>query len=62
VWRRDFVNGITLVNPTKDTITITLEPGFHRLRGPQAPDVNNGEAVTKLTLSPKDGIILQSQL
>jgi hypothetical protein len=62
VWRRDFVNGITLVNPTEDTITITLEPGFHRLRGPQAPDVNNGEAVTKLTLSPKDGIILQSQL
>lgn len=59
VWRRDFANGIALVNPTKEPATITLEPGFRRLRGQQAPDVNNGDAVTSLTLNPKDGIILR---
>jgi hypothetical protein len=59
VWRRDFANGIALVNPTKEPITISLEPGFRRLRGQQAPEVNTGELVTSLTLNPKDGIILQ---
>ncbi len=44
VWRRDFANGIALVNPAKEPVTITLEPGFSRLRGQQDRDVNNGRA------------------
>ncbi len=59
VWRRDFANGIALVNPAKEPVTITLEPGCRRLRGQQDPGMNNGDTVNSLTLNPKDGIILQ---
>jgi hypothetical protein len=37
VWRRDFDNGITLLNGTRSRQTVTLEPGFRRLTGQQAP-------------------------
>ncbi len=59
VWRRDFANGIALVNPTREPVTVKLELGFRRLRGQQAPEVNNGAIVTSLTMKTKDGIILQ---
>ena len=61
VWRRDFANGIALVNPTEEPVTITLDPGFSRLRGHQASDVNHGEVATTIMLESKDGIILQKQ-
>lgn len=62
VWRRDFENGIALVNP-KDNgpQTVTLETTFVRLDGDQAPSVNNGQPVTTLTLQDRDGIILLRQ-
>ena len=28
VWRRDFERGIALVNPTKEAVTVMLDPGF----------------------------------
>lgn len=56
--RLDLVR-IALVNPTKEPVTVTLDPGFCRLRGHQASDVNNGEAAITIMLEPKDGIILQ---
>jgi hypothetical protein len=59
VWRRDFAHGLALVNPTKDPVTIELEPGFVRLRGAQAPAVNTGAPVNSLTLESKDGLILR---
>lgn len=37
VWRRDFDNGITLLNGTRKPMTIKLEPGLRRLTGEQAP-------------------------
>jgi hypothetical protein len=61
VWRRDFEHGLALVNPAAQPATVTLEPGFRRLQGRQDPAVNNGEAVTTLTLGAKDGIILRKQ-
>jgi hypothetical protein len=36
VLRRDFANGIALLNATNQTQTISLEPGFRRLNGDQA--------------------------
>jgi len=59
VWRRDFQNGVVLVNPTIASRTVTLEPGLRRLAGTQEPAVNNGAAVSQVTLKPKDGIVLR---
>lgn len=59
VWRRDFQNGVVLVNPTTETRTVNVEPGFRRLAGRQDAVVNNGSAAGQLTLRPKDGIVLR---
>ena len=59
VYRRDFANGIALVNPKGNgTQTVTLETSFVKLQGSQAPNVNNGATVTQVTLNERDGIIL----
>jgi len=59
IWRRDFENGVVLLNPTNETRMVTLEPGLRRLAGKQDAAVNDGSAVTRLTLRPKDGIVLR---
>jgi hypothetical protein len=59
VWRRDFDNGIALVNPKGNgTQTVTLETAFVKLKGTQDPATNNGQTVTTVTLKDRDGIIL----
>ena len=59
VWRRDFDNGIALVNPKGNgTQTVTLEAAFVKLKGTQDPATNNGASVTTVTLKERDGIIL----
>ena len=66
-WRRDFENGFVLVNPLPQprTFSATELTGtrnrtvIHRINGTQAPDVNNGQPVTRdLTLGAFDSIIL----
>jgi hypothetical protein len=66
-WRRDFENGFVLVNPLQYSHTFSAaelagalnRTGIHRIKGTQAPDINNGQAVTgALTLGPFDAIIL----
>jgi hypothetical protein len=37
VYRRDFSGGTVLLNGTRQSQTMQLEPGFHRLTGTQAP-------------------------
>ena len=59
VWRRDFQNGVALVNPTTSVKTVKLEAGLRLLAGNQDPAVNNGSAVSEITLGPKDGIVLR---
>jgi len=59
VWRRDFDNGIVLVNPKGNgPQTVTLGGTFKKLSGTQDPAVNNGASVTTVTLKDRDGIIL----
>jgi hypothetical protein len=59
VYRRDFENGIALVNPKGNgTQTVTLETNYTRISGTQAPSVNSGQTVVTLTLKDRDGIIL----
>lgn len=66
-WRRDFENGFVLVNPFSRPHTFSAadlggalhRTGVHRIKGTQAPDVNNGQPVTgDLTLGSFDAIIL----
>ena len=59
VYRRDFEKGIVLVNPRGNGPQIvTIEAGFKRFVGKQAPSVNNGADVTSITLKDRDGIVL----
>jgi Hypothetical glycosyl hydrolase family 15 len=62
VWRRDFANGIALVNPKGNgRQTVQLGGTFVKLKGTQDPTVNNGQTVTSVTLQDRDGIILLRQ-
>ncbi|HJS90326.1 MAG TPA: hypothetical protein VJ738_10215 [Steroidobacteraceae bacterium] len=62
VWRRDFVNGIALVNPKGNGAqTVKLGGSFVKVKGSQDPSVNNGATVTSVTLKDRDGIILLRQ-
>jgi hypothetical protein len=59
VYRRDFQNGIALVNPKGNGAqTVTLETTYKHLSGTQASSVNNGQSVTSVTLKDRDGVIL----
>ena len=59
VWRRDFDNGIVLVNPKGNgPQTVTLETAYLKIKGTQDPVTNNGQSVTTVTLKDRDGIIL----
>lgn len=60
VWRRDFDNGIVLVNPKGNgSQNVTLGGTFTKLKGTQDPMVNDGSTVTSVTLPDRDGIILK---
>ncbi|HEU4625692.1 MAG TPA: putative glycoside hydrolase [Steroidobacteraceae bacterium] len=59
VYRRDFENGIALVNPKGNGAQeVTLEEDFVTIKGKQAPTVNTGQKVRKIRLEDRDGIIL----
>jgi hypothetical protein len=59
VWRREFDNGIVLVNPKGNgPQTVTLGGSFVKIKGKQDAVTNNGQTVTTVTLNDRDGIIL----
>jgi hypothetical protein len=59
VYRREFDNGVVLVNPKGNgTRTVDVGAGWRRLLGTQDPVHNNGQSVTSVTLNEQDGIIL----
>ncbi|MEE9397509.1 MAG: putative glycoside hydrolase [Methylococcales bacterium] len=67
VYRRKFQNGMVLVFPKQpndrnnnvtEKRTVTIESGYHRIDGSQDRSVNNGEAVSTITLRERDGIVL----
>lgn len=59
LWRRDFLRGVALVNSTdkKQTYVFNKEV-FDKIKGDQAPGINNGLKVNYIQLAPKDGILL----
>lgn len=58
LYRRRFEHGLALVNPGLLPKTVTIEASYQRIKGNQVLDVNDGAAVTTITLRGKDGIIL----
>jgi hypothetical protein len=58
VWRRDYENGIALVNAEATPQTVSLGGNFRKIKGTQDPTVNDGSRVTAVTIPPKDGIVL----
>lgn len=58
VWRRDFQNGVVLVNSSGSPKTVELNSELEKIRGTQAPEVNDGSRITSVVLSPDDGVIL----
>jgi hypothetical protein len=59
VYRREFTNGLVLVNPKGNgTRTVSVGSGWRRIDGSQDRNHNNGQSATSVTLKEQDGIIL----
>ena len=58
VHRRDFERGVVVVNATGSSRTVPLSGTFRRLKGTQAPSVNDGRYVSSVTLPARDGLVL----
>jgi hypothetical protein len=58
VWRRDFQNGIVLVNPTELSMTVPLEGQFRRLLGTRTPGINTGALSNSMTIGAFDALFL----
>jgi hypothetical protein len=58
VFKREFQNGLVLSNATPQWRTVQVGPGYRRIAGNQDPAINNGQAVTQVSLPPYDGLVL----
>jgi len=58
LWRREYENGLVLVNSTDQEYIVDLQAEYEKIHGVQAPDINDGSFVTKVVLPAKDGLIL----
>ncbi|MFH1668187.1 MAG: putative glycoside hydrolase [Candidatus Komeilibacteria bacterium] len=62
LWRRDFEQGIVLVNSTAVEQKIRLGEEFERIRGWQDPLVNNGQIITTAKIPAADGLLLLKRI
>ncbi len=62
VWQREYANGITLVNPTSKAQTIDLGQDYEKIIGTQDKKINDGSIVDRVTIGPKDGLIMLKTL
>jgi hypothetical protein len=58
VFRRDFENGIVVVNATPKSRTVNLGGQFLRIKGTGQDSINNGAQISTLTLPAFDAAIL----
>ncbi|MBI4057455.1 MAG: hypothetical protein HY399_07930 [Elusimicrobia bacterium] len=56
VYRRDFDNGIVLVNPYDIPLTVPLERSYQKINGTVSPEINDGSIVFSVTLTPSPPI------
>ncbi|MBU0731982.1 putative glycoside hydrolase family 15 protein [Patescibacteria group bacterium] len=62
VWRRDYENGIVLLNSTKKKRKVNLETGYEKITGTQDTEVNNGKNVGQVTIPKRDGLVLLGRI
>jgi hypothetical protein len=58
VWRRDFENGIVLVNPSNTSQQVPLGSPFRRIRGTVDPVVNSGATISTAAVPAADALFL----
>ena len=58
VWRRDYKNGVVIVNSSNSSYKVELGGEYEKIHGTQDPYTNSGFFVEKATVSAKDGLIL----
>jgi hypothetical protein len=58
LWRRDFENGIVLVNPATGPLSVPLGTSYRRILGIRDPLVNDGATITTATVGPSDALFL----
>lgn len=58
IYRRSFEGGLVLVNPQNQAIDVLLEQSYRKIRGLQAPEINDGALVDHVLLPGFDAIIL----
>ena len=57
-WRRDFQNGMVLINPSAIPLTAPLERTYRRIIGVVDPAVNNGQSISQATIAAQDALFL----
>ena len=58
VWRRDYEQGVVLVNAHDETSVIDLAGEYEHIHGTQDPRANSGVITDSVSLAPRDGRIL----
>jgi|WetSurMetagenome_2_1015567.scaffolds.fasta_scaffold16803_3 hypothetical protein len=58
VWRRDYANGLTIVNATAQSQEVDLGGEYEKITGQQDPAVNDGSIMSKVTLGARDGLVM----
>lgn len=58
VWKREFTNGIVLVNPLPKPQTVVLPTDFEKIYGHDDRITNNGQVTDRVVLAPEDGLIM----
>ena len=58
LYRRDFRNGIVLVNPASSAMTAPLERDYRKILGNRDLATNDGSTVTQVTVGPSDALFL----
>ncbi|MFA5061991.1 MAG: putative glycoside hydrolase [Patescibacteria group bacterium] len=58
VWRRDYTNGVAIVNVTTKSQTVDLGGEYEKITGKQDPAVNDGSITNAVTLGAKDGLVM----
>ncbi len=58
VWRREYENGIALVNATAQSQSVDLGGEYEKITGLQDKVTNNGAIVNQVNVPAKDGLIM----
>lgn len=58
VWRRDYSNGLALVNATTQDQTVDLGGEYEKIIGTQDPKVNDGRITDKVKIAAGDGLLM----